>query len=253
MPVAIALLIAVVSLFGILDPSIYARETAGWAAQAVGQDWFDLVVLAPCLVIASAWPGRAAARILDGALVCTLYTFAIYTFAVHFNALFLIYCAVFGLAFFALARRMLALFTSAPEPAPARERGAGIFLIAIGVLFGALWLADIVPALAHRTAPPSLAETGLLTNPVHVIDLSIVLPSFVAVGVGLYRARRRARELGEVLLGFGVLMALSIAALLIVMRLRAQDVELGVAGVMIAIAAASAAVLTHLVRAPERA
>jgi len=249
----LAILIAAASLIGILDATTYVHETASWAAQGLGQDWFDLLILAPSLLFASGWTARDAERgglILGGVLACTLYTFAIYTFSVHFNQLFLVYCAIFGLSFYALfellGRRLAELDVDAQ---PARERAAGGFLIAMGVLFAGLWLSEIVPALARRATPVTLVETGLLTNPVHVLDLSIVLPAFVVAGVALVRARPLGQVLAPVVASFSVLMALSIAALMLVMRLVGVTADLGVAAAMFTVAMVSVAVLAHLVRA----
>jgi hypothetical protein len=55
----LAALVAFVSLVGILSPSIYARETPNWAAQAVGQDWVDLLFAVPWLSITGPQPRRA--------------------------------------------------------------------------------------------------------------------------------------------------------------------------------------------------
>jgi hypothetical protein len=101
--VAIALLVAAASLMGIALPSTYAAETASWTAQAIGQDWVNLLLVVPCLIVASARGGRRWKLIRGGALVYTLYSYSIYAFAVHFNRVFLIYCAILGLSFFALA------------------------------------------------------------------------------------------------------------------------------------------------------
>src|SRR6266498_2604598 len=87
----VAALLALVSLGGLLLPGAYARETPAWIAQAIGQDWFDLIVAAPWL----AWCGVAARSgsrrwrvLLAGAYAYTVYEMLIYAFAVHMNALF---------------------------------------------------------------------------------------------------------------------------------------------------------------------
>ncbi len=48
---AVAVLLAAISLAGLLIPSAYALETDNWKVQAVAQDWFDLVIAAPCVFI----------------------------------------------------------------------------------------------------------------------------------------------------------------------------------------------------------
>ena len=250
----LALLLAVASLVGILSPATYARETENWAAQAVGQDWVDLLFGVPWLVM-SAWASlrgsRRARILLAGGLAYTAYELVIYAFAVHFNALFLVYCASLGLSLLSLLGVVAGL---AREDAPrwfedtVPIRTPGIFLVTIGVAFALLWLAEILPALARGSIPPSVAEAGLLTNPVHVIDLSTVLPAHVAAGVLLLRRHRAGYVAAPVVLAFGVLMALSIAGMMIVMQMRGLEQTVAVAAGMAALSAATATVLALMLR-----
>jgi hypothetical protein len=249
----LALLVTATSLGGLLLPSSYARETANWAAQAVGQDWVDLLFAVPWLAITGAlalrgW--RPALPLLAGGYAYTAYQFAIYAFAVHFNALFLVYCAALGVSSFAFAGTAAALTKSEVGEIGARVpvRLTGGFLIAVGALFALLWLADIVPALLHGGTPRSTAEAGAITNPVHVMDLSVVLPAHVACGVSLIRGRPFGRAFAPVLLSFGVLMALSIAGMMVVMRIRGEAAELPVVAAMITVSAASAAIMVVYLR-----
>jgi hypothetical protein len=62
------------------------------------------------------------------------------------------------------------------------RRTIGIYFIVISCLFYLLWLAEIVPAIINQVTPASLIETGLLTNPVYVIDLSVCLPALFIPG-----------------------------------------------------------------------
>lgn len=70
------------------------------------------------------------------------------------------------------------------------DRPVGAFSTILGLAFYSLWLAELVPALASGASPPSLTETGLITNPVQVLDIGIVLPAFVVGGLALARRRR---------------------------------------------------------------
>jgi hypothetical protein len=255
----LALLVAAASLGGIVLPATYARETANWAAQGVGQDWADLLLAVPWLAIAGVLArsgSRRALLLLGGGFFYTLYEFAIYAFAVHFNALFLVYCAVLGLSAFGLAGVAAILWNEDARgwySGPVPTRAVGIFLTAVGVLFSLLWLAEIVPALARGTVPRSVMEAGAATNPVHVIDLSVVLPVHIIAGISLLRRRPLGYALAPIVLGFGVLMAASIAGLMLVMRHRGFETSWAVFGGMALVILASVAALTALLRPLRRA
>src|SRR5919197_385957 len=110
---ALAAAFAATSLGGLLLPSTYARETASWRAQALGQDWFDLLVVVPVLVtgaIRVPRGSRAARIVLGGALIYSAYSFVLCAFAVHFNALFLVYCAGLGSSVFSAAGLLATAF-----------------------------------------------------------------------------------------------------------------------------------------------
>jgi hypothetical protein len=128
-------------------------------------------------------------------------------------------------------------------------RVAGGFLVGVGVVFGALWLAEDVPALLRGEQPASLVETGLLTNPVHVIDYAFALPAHILAGVLLWRRRPSGAALGPIVLAFGVLMAASIGGMLVVIRLSGGAAPLPVTIALFVIAASTAAVLHRLLRA----
>jgi hypothetical protein len=215
--IVLALLFAVMSIAGLCDTSTYARETAAWTEQAIAQDWFDLLIAVPALAAAGLWSSRGTQRglvVYGGALLFAAYTAAIYAFAVHLNRVFLVYCAALGVAIysligvaFRLSRARVGLSPGAPR------KTASVFLIAVGVLFGLLWLAQLIPAAIHGDVPPELAATGLLTNPVHVIDLSFILPLHVIAGLALWRMRSATALLAPIVLVFGALMSASIGAL----------------------------------------
>jgi hypothetical protein len=213
--VATAVLLAVMSLGGLAWPHAYASETASWRAQAIAQDWFDLVGAAPVLAIAAlrARTGSRAARLVQaGVLLYVLYTAAIYAFAVHLNPLFLIYCAALGLSAFGLIALapLRAELTRRWFDARVPNRLVGGLLVGVGAMFGLLWLAQLAPAVLGGPPPVGLTETGLVTNPIHVLDLSFILPLHVIAGVLLWRRHDLGYALGPVLLAFGAMMAASI-------------------------------------------
>jgi len=248
---AIALLLAIVSVGGLTLASTYERETANWAAQALAQDWFNLCVAAPCLAISTLLASRGSRRaqiVLAGLLLFTVYTLTIYCFAVHLNRLFLVYCATLGAALYlliGLATTLLPKGSSTWLDEGVPRRTVGAVLIAIGVAFGALWLAQLIPAARTGMPPRELVETGLFTNPIHVLDLSFILPLHMIAGVALWRRRPVGFVLASALLAFDTLMAGSIAFLVI--HLDVHGVTSGGAPVAIVLAALSAISATLLV------
>jgi hypothetical protein len=246
----LALLLAAVSLGGLLSPA-YARETPAWAAQAVGQDWFDLLIAAPWIAVCGIGARRGSYRwsvLLAGAYAYATYEMAIYAFSIHFNALFLIYCASLGLAGFALAATAIKLSRRIGQVDTRAAHAAGAFLVAIGAAFGLLWLAEDVPAVLRNTPSRSLLETGLFTNPVHVIDLAFVLPLHVLAGVWLWQRRDAGELLAPIVLAFGVLMAASIGGMMVVMHLIGAEAAMPVTVAMFVVAVSAATMLGRLLR-----
>ena len=226
-----AVLAAVTSLIGILSPHTYARETPAWAVQAVGQDWANLLVVLAVLGCSAFLRGGSVPALLVwlGCLLYFLYAFAIYSFAAHFNSLFLLYVAVLGLSFYALAGALIhidvAAVTASLQDRPHRT-GASNLLIAIGITFALLWLAEIVPHVRADTVPPNLGDTGLLTNPVHVLDLGFLLPAMIVVGILLRRRHPLGWLFAVPLLVFSITMGLGILSLFALSAARNLPVSL---------------------------
>jgi len=224
---AMAVLFAAASIGNIALPAAYARETASWAAQGIGQDWVDVFVVVPVLLVSAVLArrgSRRAALVMGGAIAYTTYSLVLYSLAIHFNQLFLVYSAALGVGFYALLNLVISCSRHDPRswlsPGRLSGRAAGVFSVFLGLAFYALWLAEIVPALAAGRAPETLAEVGLITNPVQVLDVGIVLPAFVVGGVALLRGSRLGYWLVPVMLTFAVLMDLALIGMDVAMAAR---------------------------------
>lgn len=208
------------SVAGLADPRVYGQETANWAAQAKGQDRGNLLAVI-VLLTAAVWYRRGsqpAELVWLGTLLYLVYAFVVYAMAVHLNYLFGVYVAVLGLSAWAVIFHVDDVRRGGVQypQGPARTVATWV-IIATGVMFAGLWLSELVPALLTGMVPASLTEAGLLVNPIHVLDLSMVLPGFVIAGV----AALRHREHGLFWLGpwlvFSVLMGASIVAAMALM------------------------------------
>ncbi len=253
------LLVLVTSLGGLLYQSTYARETSVWVAQAIGQDIIDLVILVPVLLI-SAFLARAGKRsaffVWLGAMMYTAYTFVIYSFGLHFNTLFLVYCSTLGLAIYAIITLSVKIGPSRVKEwfdATRQEHITALFVLAAGIIFYLMWLKEDLPAMINDQTPPSLQAIGLLTNPVHVLDLSLILPGFIIISALLIKKHAFGYFFGPVLLVFAALMDITIGAFVVVMQLRGLSDNMVVAWLFAAFALVCLAVLTGFLRHMKKA
>ncbi len=249
-------LVATVSLVGLAVPELYILETPDWALQSAAQDAVDLFLILPVLVLSGLYTFRGerlAAPVWTGTLIYLVYTFAIYCFSVHFNALFLAYVAVFGLSTYATVYALRNLLNQVPlTPALARPaRLLGAYLLIVSVMFYLLWLGDIIPAIAGGYVPSTILSAGVPTNPVHVLDLALVLPGVFIVGILLSRRLPPGLMLAPVVLVFFILMNLTITVIFIAQQSTGTEVSMPVLVLMPAMAVLSLAGLAWLLKALE--
>ena len=210
------------SITSLAVDGIYAQETENWAAQAVGQDVANLVAYATMAVLALLASRGSLSAYLGwlGTLVYSAYTYTIYAFSIQLGPLFLVYVTVLGLSVYALVGGMSSL-------EPDRVRAAfsertpttvtGGLLVAIGASFYLLWLSEAVPAMLADGTPELLREVGLPTNPVHVLDMGLLLPAALLAGVLLIKRRPWGYLLapailsGITLLGVGIIAVVAVA------------------------------------------
>ena len=216
----VAVLVVVASVSGLTDPDVYAQETANWTTQAKGQDLGNLLAVVVLLVSADRYR-RGSARaglVWLGTLLYLVYAFIVYAVAVHLNGLFLVYVAVLGLSAWAVIFHHGALRRAALTfPSGGIRRTASAVIVTVGLLFTGMWLGELVPALLSGEVPASLVEAGLWVNPIHVIDLSMVLPAFVLTGVAAWRGRGWGLFWLGPWLVFSALMGASIVAAMLLM------------------------------------
>ena len=218
--VFISLLVTVASLLGLLETGIYAQETANWALQAKGQDIANLLAVATLLLSCLRYRAGSirAGLIWLGTLVYLIYAYIVYAMAVHLNALFLMYVAILGITAYVVLFNFRSLFAAeATFPVGPRRSFAAWTLMGTGALFAILWLAELVPALLTGQVPASLREAGLGVNPIHVLDLAVVLPGFILTGVAVLKGRGFGLFWAAPWLVFSALMGSGIVAAMLLM------------------------------------
>jgi hypothetical protein len=234
----LCILVGFTSLYGFSFPEkIYVHETASWKIQSTAQDFVNLVIVLPVLasmVVLMKKNREGSYSIAAGILAYLAYTYIIYCFDIHFNALFILYCAILGLCIFSL----LVLFkATVPEKKihvahQGLNRTIGIYLISLSVLFFFLWTREIISAQLNGTSPVSLDKTGLPTNPVHVLDLSIVLPVGFITGINLLRRKENGRLPIPALLTFFALMQATVGTLNLLMAHNGINVKAAITAFM---------------------
>lgn len=219
-------LIIGVSSIGLTVPGMYVHETVNWRVQSFGQDAIDLFLVAPVLLATSVLVFKKnliAFFLWGGVNLYLIYTFLIYCFDLHFNKLFILYCFILGLSFYSFLYFLLFVARQTAAVGIYKDnsvRGTAVYFLVISCLFYMLWLSDILPAIIHNTVPADLIETGLVSNPVHVIDLSIFLPGLFITSIMLFRKKLFGLFIAPALLMFCILMDITIAVLAIAMKMK---------------------------------
>ena len=225
----LAILTAIVSYAGIFIEDTYSKETLIYAVQGIGQDIVNLFFVVPILVIASFFAYRRSKcwlLIWSGTIYYLAYSYTIYSFALHFNNLFLAYCMILGLSFYSLVYFLLSSLKESVSGwfmSDIKSKATGVFLIIIAGMFYFIWLSEIIPAMMHHSTPKSIIESGLLINPVHVLDLAICLPGLLITGVLLIKQKSIGYLLAPTMLIFCIFLAIAIATMVFVIKFKGLE------------------------------
>jgi len=171
---------------------LYYWDTVSSAAQMQANDLVALALGLPLLAV-SAWMAfRGSLRgrlLLAGTLGFILYTYITMCFGAHYNALFLVYVALFSLSLFAF---VLVMMTFDLDSLPARfsenlPRGwiAGLLFFAAAFLSLA-WLGRIAATFSSDSAPMLENTTSMF---IQAMDLGIIVPVCVLSGILLLRRK----------------------------------------------------------------
>jgi len=234
--IAAALLAAAGSVIGLSVDSIYAGLTPAFLPQALAQDIGNLAVAAPAMVILAALGLRGSLRaylLWLGVLMFTVYNYVIYAFSIPFGPLFLLWVAVLGMCIYALIGGVTAVDHRAVAARYTSRRAVAVaawFLIVIAVLFGLIWLSEDVPALLAGVKSQSVIDTGLPTNPIHVLDLAFFLPAAIATGVLLLKRRPFGHTAAPAMIVFLILTGVPILITPLVQTVRGETANWGVVG-----------------------
>jgi len=220
--IPIVILMVICSSIGIWYQGLYSKETVGWLSQVTGQDISNLIFVSPILIVSAFYgsKGNKTAKIIwMGTMITNIYSYVIYTFALHFNFLFHVYCLILALSIFSALDFFIKNINENfrnwfIEKTPTKR--IGIFLFVIGLMFTFLWLSDSLPAVLTNTVPESVAKDNLLINPVQALDFSFYLPLMFISSVMVIKKRVLGYLLAPMMMVFAIITNLNIISLLFV-------------------------------------
>ena len=171
---------------------LYYWDTVSMAAQMQANDLITLILGLPLLAV-SFWQSRRgslrARFLLAGTLGFLLYTYLTMAVGAHFNALFLVYVALFSGSLFAFILVMLS-FDLSELPTRFSENLphgwiAGLLLFAAAFLSLA-WLGRIAATFTPGAVPALENTTSMF---IQAMDLGLIVPLCVLSAVLLLRRR----------------------------------------------------------------
>jgi hypothetical protein len=213
---ALALVTAVATALTFFVPDVL-RGTAVMNGSGRGTALVALIIGVPTLVGSMLVVARGSKRgvvVWLGAMAFLLYQSVLLLFATPFNSLFLLYCVMWSLTFWAAVATLRAmdmdeLVARFDKTLPVR--GIAIFLWVVAALNALAWLGRVIPALFNSARPEFLEGTGLTTNPIYVQDLSFWIPLAAVSAWWLWLRRPWGYVLSGALLVYFVIENITIA------------------------------------------
>ncbi len=210
---------------------LYYYDTVSSAAQMQANDLITLIVGLPLLAISTWLAFRGSLRgrlLLTGTLGFFLYTYLSMATLTAYNALFLVYVALFTLSLYAFILSMMSIdLASLPahfsEKLPRGWIAALLFVVA-GFLSLA-WLGRILTPWMQGV-DPALENTTTLV--IQFMDLSLIAPAAILGGILLLRRNAWGYLLASVLLTKGVTLGLGVSTMAVNMSLRGVPDSLGI-------------------------
>lgn len=173
---------------------VYKADSAFSAPIFRGTDAVILFVVVPVFALALLFDvrkGRASDRVfLASTLAVVLYYAASLVFGVAYNALQIVYIALFSASLFGFVSALVSLRSrlgTAALSAPSLPRkGVSVFLCLSGAALFLAWVPDLAISLASGRPPAIIANYSVI--PTYALDMGVLAP-FVFVTLALIRRR----------------------------------------------------------------
>lgn len=210
---------------------LYYYDTVSSAAQMQANDLITLIVGLPLLAISTWLAFRGSLRgrlLLTGTLGFFLYTYLSMATLTAYNALFLVYVALFTLSLYSFIFSMMSIdLASLPTHFSERlPRGwIAVLMFVVGGFLTLAWLGRILTPLMQGV-DPALENTTTLV--IQFMDLSLIAPAAILGGILLLRRNAWGYLLASVMLTKGVTLGLGVSTMAVNMSLRGVPDSLGI-------------------------
>jgi hypothetical protein len=210
---------------------LYFYDTVSSTAQMQGNDLITLIVGLPLLAV-SAWLAfRNSLRgrlLLTGTLGFILYTYMSMSTLTSFNALFVVYIALFTFSMYAFILSMMSFdLNDLPKHfSDTLPRGwiAGLMFIIAG-FFALAWLGRIFAA-SQPGVTPALENTTTMV--IQFMDLGLIAPAAVLGGILILHRSAWGYLLSSIMMTKGVTLGLAVSTMAINMALKGVPDSLGI-------------------------
>lgn len=206
-----ALLTLLASVPGIVSPGVYSGLIEEpYLPGAFSQDAMSLGAALALLVLALV--ARRSSPKLEivvlGILGYLAYAYGIYIIERVYNWLYLVYMAIFSMAFWALVYQAAALCRKTVQvhlPKGVRLASASGALLQ-PLMFYPLWIGMLIPLMATRQKIETIYS-------IFILDLCFIMPAFLILAIAAFRGRTLGVLLlpGAYVLGFALILSLAAA------------------------------------------
>lgn len=233
--VALGIGAALVAVLGpLVIGAIEYHASDGAVDQIVGGDVAGLVLVAPVSIIAGVlvWRRRLLGPVLAlGPAAYGLYMYSqlalggdVARYPGNSERYFLLYLGLFVLAAGVLVRAW-SMFDTTGLPRASRrlDKTLGVFLLVVAAfLTVGLHLPGLVDAWKDQPTSPEYLADPVIFWLVKFMDLGLVVPSLLVVGVGVLRGSSWIQKRKYAMVGWSALLGSSVAGMAVVMQVKAD-------------------------------
>ncbi|HEN20659.1 MAG TPA: hypothetical protein ENN86_01465, partial [Desulfobacteraceae bacterium] len=176
-----AFLALISSLIGVFNPAVYDRVVdRSIMAGVYSQDLTAIAAALLVIILAVSLKDKDFKKVVVilGLLGFLFYGYGIYAIERIYNSLYYLYLAIFSLSFYSIIYSVLSFVPdlSSGIKMPSLMRYVSIFfLFFIPVMFGFLWISELMKLIAS-------AEKIEFLYSVYILDLCFIMPAFVITG-----------------------------------------------------------------------